>query len=142
MKSFLAIACMVVLVGTWSTAFAQQPSSGNKPAVSALSDNTDYTAVEFSKQMKEPKAIILDVRAAGEVAQGKIGGSVNIDWNSPSFRGQAGKLDKNAPVYVYCAVGGRSSSAKKALTQMGFKEVHNLLGGIEAWKKAGLPVVK
>jgi phage shock protein E len=142
MKSILVTFLFAALMGAPALVVAQNPGAANKPAAVATSDNADYTAVEFSKQMKEPKAVILDVRTAGEVAQGKIGGSVNIDWNSPSFKEQAAKLDKNAPVYVYCAVGGRSSSAKKALTQMGFKEVHNLLGGIEAWKKAGLPVVK
>lgn len=142
MKSFLVILSLAALTVAPVHVIAQQQGTTTKPAAAATSDNADYTPLEFSKQMKEPKAIILDVRTAGEVAQGKIGGSVNVDWNSPSFKGQVSKLDKNAPVYVYCAVGGRSSSAKKALTQMGFKEVHNLLGGIEAWKKAGLPVVK
>ncbi|MFN8775664.1 MAG: rhodanese-like domain-containing protein [Flavobacteriales bacterium] len=105
-------------------------------------DFADYQPVEFSKQMKEAGAIILDVRTPGEVSQGKIAGSVHLDWNQPSFRTLVSKIDRNAPVYVYCAAGGRSASAKKALMEMGFREVHDLLGGMDAWKKAGLQVVK
>jgi rhodanese-related sulfurtransferase len=45
-------------------------------------------------------------------------------------------------VFVYCAAGGRSAEAAAALKQLGHREVYNLAGGIDAWERAGLPVVK
>ena len=51
-------------------------------------------------------------------------------------------LDKKKPVYVYCAVGGRSAKASKVLQESGFKTVYNLLGGFNGWTAAGLPSVK
>lgn len=100
----------------------------------------DYEPAMFSEKMKEKGAVILDVRTPAEVAEGKIPGAVVIDWNSASFREEVAKLDRKAPVYVYCAAGGRSSEAKELMTGMGFTQVHDLLGGMNAWRAAGKPV--
>jgi phage shock protein E len=106
------------------------------------SKNQDYGPKDFQSHLKDPNILILDVRTPQEVAQGYIEGAVNINWNSPDFSAQVEKLDKSKEVYVYCAVGGRSSQAKSVLIKQGFKEVHNLLGGIGAWQKQGLEVKK
>lgn len=91
---------------------------------------------EFKKLMKDPSAQIVDVRTANEVAQGKINGSMNIDYFSPTFVATAQKkLDKTKPVLVYCAAGGRSASAAKDLKKAGFKKVYDLEGGYDAWKE-------
>jgi hypothetical protein len=85
--------------------------------------------------MKDPSAQIVDVRTSKEVAQGKIQGSVNIDYFSPTFVASAlNKLDKTKPVLVYCAAGGRSASAAKDLKKAGFKKVYDLEGGYDSWK--------
>ena len=75
-----------------------------------------------------PNAQLLDVRSPGEWAQGKIGSSKLISIADPNFLEQASKLDKSKPVFVYCAVGGRSSRASAMLQQAGFKQVYNLTG--------------
>jgi phage shock protein E len=68
------------------------------------------------------------VRTPGEWAQGKIATSNTINIQDPEFIAKASKLDKNKPVFVYCAVGGRSASASKMLEKAGFKQVINLSG--------------
>jgi len=91
---------------------------------------------EFKKLMKDPSAQIVDVRTSKEVAEGKIAGSINLDYFSPTFVASATKkLDKTKPVLVYCAAGGRSSSAAKDLKKAGFKKVYDLAGGYDAWKE-------
>lgn len=91
---------------------------------------------EFKKLMKDPSAQILDVRTSKEVAEGKITGSMNIDYFSPTFIATTQKkLDKTKPVLVYCAAGGRSASAAKDLKKAGFKKVYDLEGGYDAWKE-------
>ncbi|MCP9769604.1 rhodanese-like domain-containing protein [Lacihabitans sp. LS3-19] len=81
-----------------------------------------------SKINSTPKAQLIDVRTPGEWAQGKIGSSNLISIADPNFIQQASKLDKNKPVFVYCAVGGRSARASSMLQQAGFKQVYNLTG--------------
>ena len=90
---------------------------------------------EFKTMMKEKGAQILDVRTAKEVAEGKIEGSINIDYFSPKFLENASKLDKSKPVLIYCAAGGRSLSAAKDLKKAGFKKVYDLLNGYDGWKE-------
>ena len=51
-------------------------------------------------------------------------------------------FDKEIPVYVYCASGGRSEAAAEDLIKNGLKQVYNLAGGIEAWRTQQLPVIQ
>ncbi len=91
---------------------------------------------EFKKLMKDKDAQIVDVRTANEVAQGKIQGSMNIDYFKSNFLEIAkSKLDKSKTVLVYCAAGGRSASAAKDLKKAGFKKVYDLEGGYDNWKE-------
>ena len=91
---------------------------------------------DFKKLMKDKNAQIVDVRTANEVLQGKIQGSINIDYFKTNFKEIAvSKLDKSKPVLVYCAAGGRSASAAKDLKKAGFKKVYDLEGGYDNWKE-------
>lgn len=81
---------------------------------------------DFVKTYKStPNAQLLDVRTPGEWAQGKIGSSALVNFNDPNFSKNIEKLDKTKPVFVYCAVGGRSARASQILSKAGFK-VYNL----------------
>ena len=109
---------------------AQTTASQSKPIAK------DLTVAEFNKMMVAKPGFLLDVRTPAEVEQGAIPKSTNIDIFSDDFEKDINKIDKSKPVYVYCAVGGRSSEAMEMMTKKGFKEVYNLEGGYNAWKKA------
>lgn len=85
---------------------------------------------------------LVDVRTPQEWSTGHIEGAMHIDWFSDDFKAEAAKLDKEKPVRLYCAAGGRSEEARELLRGMGFTDVRDLDGGMGAWKKAGAPVVK
>lgn len=90
---------------------------------------TNMNLDQFVAKIKAtPNAQLLDVRTPQEWAQGKIASSKCINYNDPTFASQVQKLDKNKPIFVYCAVGGRSSRAAQILTSAGFKQVYNLQG--------------
>ena len=55
-------------------------------------------------------------------------------FNSPLFKEQVLKLNKNKPVVVFCHAGGRSAKASLMLDSLGFKEVYDLRGGYSSWK--------
>ncbi len=97
----------------------------------------------FEKQLKESKdPILVDVRTPGEYAQGHLANAVLIDIYSDDFKTRVGKLDKSKPVFVYCKAGSRSGSAVGVFTEMGFKEIYDLSGGITAWQRASKPIEK
>lgn len=104
-------------------------------------ENTARTDVaSFQRHIADPKALLVDVRTSEEFSEGHIAGAVNIDWLADTFMTAAGRLDKGKPVLLYCAAGGRSEEALEALQKAGFTNVHDLVGGIRAWKKEGRPV--
>ena len=108
---------------------------------SAQKVNDTLPAESFASLLKStPDAQLVDVRTPGEFSSGHLSKAVNYDINGSAFAQQMGKLDKSKPVFVYCAVGGRSASAAAFMKQQGFQTVHNLSGGISAWKGAGKPV--
>ncbi|HEX2616553.1 MAG TPA: rhodanese-like domain-containing protein [Flavobacteriales bacterium] len=103
-------------------------------------DRLDVPA--FKTEVDKGKAQLIDVRTPEEFAKGHLANARNIDWLDDRFLAEAGKLDRTAPVLLYCAVGGRSEEALLALQKAGFKNVHDLKGGINAWKAQGMPVTK
>ena len=80
----------------------------------------------------EPGAILLDVREADEYQTGHIPGSLNYSVRNLAASCSAFP-DLNAPVYVYCQSGARSSRAQKILEDAGFTNVTNL-GGITSYR--------
>ncbi|MBL7765677.1 MAG: thioredoxin fold domain-containing protein [Chitinophagaceae bacterium] len=97
--------------------------------------------VEYNQLLKENKqAQLIDVRTPGEFAEEHLNQAMNIDFNSPNFKEQVGKLDKSKPVFIYCLSGGRSNSAMSMMKEMGFKSLYNMKGGILQWKSSNLPL--
>ncbi|UBM57795.1 rhodanese-like domain-containing protein [Marinilongibacter aquaticus] len=94
-------------------------------APEASSQVVDLGIDDFAKTYQETDGQLLDVRTPAEWANGKIASSKLIDFKSPDFAEQIKSLDKSKPVFVYCAVGGRSKKASKILGDAGFK-VFNL----------------
>lgn len=93
------------------------------------------SAKEFRKKLNSTtNALLLDVRTPTEINKGYLHGAVFMDFYDSSFRQQVNNLDKDKPVFVYCAIGGRSWDAAKLMTEMGFKNVYDLKGGIIVWK--------
>ncbi len=102
----------------------------------------DVETEQMKQLISEQPGALLDVRTAGEVAEGYIAGAQNIDITQPNFLEKVKSLDKDKPVYVYCKMGGRSANASEKLAKAGFTKVYNLMGGFEGWKSAGYPVEK
>jgi hydroxyacylglutathione hydrolase len=90
--------------------------------------------------MAKKGIFILDVRRENEWNEGHIEGSTRIYLGK--IEQEAGRLPRNIPIYVICKTGNRSSFGASILLRAGFEQVHNCLGGIDAWKKSGFPLIK
>lgn len=79
-----------------------------------------------------PGAILLDVREKDEYRRGHIPGSINIPVGElPDSLNKIPK--KDAPLFVHCLSGGRSSQAVGYLKKKGYTEVKNI-GGISGYR--------
>lgn len=96
---------------------------------------------DFEKAISASNIQILDVRTSNEYNSGHIKNALQADWtNSTQFTDRIQYVEKDKPVYIYCLVGGRSASAADWMRKNGFKNVIELQGGINAWKKAEKPL--
>ncbi len=103
----------------------------------AAQTKTSLSADEFEKSINKEPVQLLDVRTPGEYAGGHIKNTLLANWNDKEeFNRRISFIDKNKPVYVYCLAGGRSAAAAEKMRGMGFKNVSELEGGINAWKAA------
>lgn len=93
------------------------------------------TPSEFRKGIKNTDIQLVDVRTYVEFDEGHIEGAKNIDYLADDFEAQMSKLDRDKPIYIYCASGGRSEVTASMLHELGFKNINDLSGGYIAWKK-------
>ena len=95
--------------------------------------NLDQSSWE-NQLHSEENAIILDVRTSEEFEISRIPNSKNIDFYNPqNFMQEIEKLDKDNSYYVYCRTGVRSANSCQLMSELGFKNVYNLVGGIVDW---------
>ncbi len=84
---------------------------------------------------------LIDVRGAGEFTAGHAPGATPAPLPSLARGGvDLTALDRNRPTAVICGSGYRSSAATVLLRRLGFRDLHNVTGGTNAWAAAGLPL--
>lgn len=87
--------------------------------------------------------LLLDVRDAPELERtGRAEGAHHIprgmlefrtDPDSPTFDPE---LQRDRPIILYCAAGGRAALAGKALKELGYQRVYSI-GGFKDWVEGG-----
>jgi hydroxyacylglutathione hydrolase len=98
------------------------------------------SASETARRMQQGRVHVLDVRD-------------DYEWNAKhiphavhSYVGyledKLPQLPRDSEIVVHCSVGHRSGVAASILKRNGFTRIHNMLGGITAWEKLGLPLEK
>lgn len=91
----------------------------------------------------EKKPFLLDVRTAEELTKdGYIEGALNISINELPARLAELPADKATPIVILCKSGHRGALGMMYLQSLGYTNVRNLAGGMNAWIAAELPVVK
>lgn len=83
-------------------------------------------------------AVVLDVRNPDEYEEGHVPGAVLIPLGE--LGGRQDDIPDGDPVYVICALGGRSLQATKAMVDAGYPAV-SVAGGTKGWIEQGRTVV-
>ncbi|WP_408057933.1 rhodanese-like domain-containing protein [Streptomyces pseudovenezuelae] len=85
------------------------------------------------------EAVLLDVREQEEWEAGHAPGAVHAPLSELRSGGRLPRAVESRPVIAICRSGKRSRAAAELLTARGADAV-DVLGGMEAWTRAGLPV--
>ena len=134
MKKYFLIVTMLISAATMVACGGNEIQKQTQGKAALVND---VEVDEFKSLISEKPGIILDVRTPSEVAEGKVPGAMVINIQEQDFMDQISKLDKDKPIYVYCRAGGRSANASQKLVDLGFPQVYNMLGGMEAWNAKG-----
>lgn len=78
------------------------------------------------------EALVLDVRTENEWNQGHLSSAKHIEWQDIAEKIRKERVKKTQRIYVYCGSGKRAEKAKIALEQLGYTNVINAGGLMEA----------
>lgn len=135
LASLLVLGIAVLILGIAAT-----NAQDSSPA--ATSKIATMTAGELQKRLtaKDAKPLVVDVREKAEYDAVHIDGVLLAPLGN--VVADLEKIDRSREIVLVCRSGRRSAKAYEALAAKGFTSLHNLEGGMIAWEKAGLPVVK
>lgn len=130
--SFIGVVAMAagLLAGTVSASHVRQ-----------LSVQEVKGTLDKAPALREKGFILVDVRTPEENATGAIPGTdMNIEYREIGKRHLEIGAGKDDHIVVYCQSGKRSNIAADTLTDLGYKNVYNIRGSMNAWLQAGYPV--
>jgi rhodanese-related sulfurtransferase len=113
----------------------------------AKADLENLTPEQVKAELDAGRATVVDIRDVRELyLKGKVPGAVHAPrgmlefWIDPTSEYHRAEFDPSQRYILYCAGGGRSALAAKAMKEMGYADVAHLEPGFGGWEAAGLPV--
>lgn len=91
------------------------------------------TPEQLQRRRQAAEPLLLDVREPWEFELARIQGSRHLPMHEIPQR--HAELDPNAEIVVICHHGMRSAQVTQYLDHLGFQNVYNLSGGIDAWSR-------
>jgi len=99
----------------------------NAPRVQSMSVRALKAAIDAGEPME-----LLDVRTPEERAIAAIPGAVLLNETEAA---RIEGLPRDTKLVLHCHHGGRSAQAAEQFVSLGFVDVHNVVGGIDAWSQ-------
>lgn len=94
-----------------------------------------------AQSMGKKGFVLVDVRSPEEHQAGRIPGTdLNIDFREIQSRHREIGAQFDDHIVVYCQSGHRSNIAAETLADLGYRQVYNVAGSMNAWIEAGFPV--
>jgi rhodanese-related sulfurtransferase len=114
----------------------------------ALASHTRQLSVQEVKRsldkapsLREKGFLLVDVRSVEEHDTGAIPGTdANIEFREMAKRHKEIGAGPDDHIVVYCQSGKRSNIAADTLTELGYRNVYNIRGSVNAWLQAGFPL--
>ena len=132
----------IVMAASGCGAEAGGPGSGAGPASAASSAPSATVLLApdgFAAAVAEPARFVLNVHVPDE---GAIGGTdAAIPFDRIGDRAAELPQDTGTPIAIYCKSGRMSALAGTVLRQLGYTDIVELRGGMDAWVADGRPLL-
>lgn len=103
----------------------------------------EIDASTLAQWLKSGEAVVIDVRENDEFSGGHIEGAVSLPLSVFPQKFDRSRYPADKKVVLQCQGGVRSMKACQIAQGLAEKEhVLNLSGGLNAWRSAGLPIVR
>ena len=147
LASGLAVALIAVVAG-WAILFSQSGGGGaiatGEPQGTVVQANgghwTNITPDTLAGMLDAKDFTLLNVKTPyiGEIA----GTDLYIPYSDLAARASQLPTDKGARIVVYCRSGNKSAIAAQTLVDLGYTNIDNLDGGMNAWTASGRQLVQ
>ncbi|MAY96173.1 MAG: sulfurtransferase [Nocardioides sp.] len=108
---------------------------GSDPSPTADETPVRVAPATFADVIAKPATFVLNVHTPDE---GSIPGTeANIPFDRLRRRADELPADRSTPIAVYCRSGNMSAQATVTLGDLGYTDVTELEGGMEAWRDDG-----
>ncbi|KRG71133.1 molybdopterin-synthase adenylyltransferase MoeB [Pseudoxanthomonas dokdonensis] len=87
-------------------------------------------------------ALFIDIRASHERASGQAESASAIEQRDLDRDPAQHLPERSREIILICQRGGRSLSSARRLAEAGYANVWSVAGGTDAWREAGLPMVR
>jgi len=133
---WLAYLGVLVLAGAGVMAGPASASHTRQLSVQEVKSTLDK-----APSLREKGFFLVDVRSVEEHDTGAIPGTdANIEFREMAKRHKEIGAGLDDHIVVYCQSGKRSNIAADTLTELGYRNVYNIRGSVNAWMQAGFPL--
>jgi rhodanese-related sulfurtransferase len=131
------------LVDNWYLILAALTSGGLLlwPALQRMGGPNRVSVPEAVRLINREKAVLIDVSEPAEFAAGHATQARNIPFGSLEGS-RALPSNKAVPLLLMCPTGARAQRAVATLRKLGYEKATVVMGGLNAWREAQLPIEK
>ncbi|MBP2371487.1 rhodanese-like domain-containing protein [Pseudonocardia parietis] len=138
----IALAALVLLAACASTPTAHEaaaPSAATVSTGAAASPVRLVDAAQFAELVDRDGVVVVNVHTPDD---GSITGTdASIPFDQIGERVAELPADRAAALAVYCRTGTMSAAAATTLATLGYHNLTDLAGGMQAWQDAGHPLL-
>lgn len=133
---FLIFALLALIITACTQ--ASEDTAVSQPAQNS-NGYTDITVTQLADMLEEKDFTFVNVHIpyAGDIPQTDL----SIPFDQMEANSNQLPADKDAPLVIYCRSGNMSTAAAETLVNMGYTNVMEVDGGMNAWQAAGNQLV-
>jgi rhodanese-related sulfurtransferase len=125
MKNTLIILALVLLAGV----------AGCAKVGDGLKTYSNLSVDQLNEMMAQKDFFLVDVHIPRQ--EHIPGTDLFVPFDQIEANREKFPADKDVTIVVYCRTGNMSQESSQRLAELGYSRVYNLVGGIQAWNRAG-----